>query len=80
MSKWRYAFNCRDCLETCELHDGVHDGRYCMQTLLGRNPIHADDDYVVRCDKWEPAQHTLFDGNACFYEEGDEYAEADMDE
>lgn len=60
--KWKYAFNCRDCLCIKMLDDGVRHGNYCMPMVNGEDPIHADDDYIVRCDCWQPAQTTLFDG------------------
>ena len=59
--KWRYAFNCRGCLQICELHDGVHEGNYCMPMLRGEDPIHADEDRIVRCDAWSPAQIGIFE-------------------
>lgn len=61
VGKWVYTFNCRDCLRMCELHDGVRDGRYCMPMVNGEDPIHADDDRRVRCDRYQPMQHTLFE-------------------
>ena len=53
MPKWRYDFNCRKC-------DNIQFiGDYCVACVeafdQGRpNPIHADDDRVVRCDCFRP--------------------------
>jgi hypothetical protein len=60
--KWRYGFDCRGCLQIREMHDGVHEGRYCVPMLQGRDPIHADDDRVIRCDCWRPEQRSMFEG------------------
>lgn len=67
--RWRYAFNCKDCLQIRELHDGVHEGRYCMAMLRGEETIHADDDRILRCDCWQPVQRTLFDEETYYGEE-----------
>ena len=29
-------------------------GEYCTATLSGMKTIHADDDYVIRCDSYKP--------------------------
>jgi hypothetical protein len=53
LPKWRYAFNCKDCLHIQTINDGVREGDYCMRSVvLEHSPIHADDDRVVRCDEY----------------------------
>ena len=55
MNKWKYLFNCDNCLNMQEMRGG----RYCVPMVDGREPIHADDDYCVRCDEYEPAQEQI---------------------
>ncbi len=50
LPRWRYDFDCRKCSHIKHVKDDVRDGMYCMPTVLGKDPIHADDDRVVRCD------------------------------
>jgi hypothetical protein len=30
------------------------DGDYCIPIITGKKTIHADDDFVVRCDCYKP--------------------------
>lgn len=55
--KWFYAFDCK----SCERLKYIGDAFYCVPLMTGNNPIHADDDYVVRCDDYEPTQMTLWE-------------------
>lgn len=50
LPRWRYDFDCRKCSQVQHIKDEVRDGMYCMPTVLGLDPMHADDDRVVRCD------------------------------
>lgn len=63
MSGWQYNFSCRDCSRLVYLNDEMRVGFYCIPLATGDRPIHADDDRVVRCDKYEPKmeQLSLFD-------------------
>ena len=58
--KWKYAFDCRNCSHVKYIKDGIRDGYYCVPGITGSQGMHADDDYVVRCDSWAPAQVSLF--------------------
>lgn len=61
LPKWRYDFNCRKC-DNIQFIDDPARGRlgdYCVACVeafdQGRpDPIHADDDRVVRCDCFRP--------------------------
>ena len=65
MNKWRYAFNCRNCLNCQYVKDEIRDGMYCIKIKAsaaegsGYKAMHADDDYVVRCDDYSPMQMQL---------------------
>jgi hypothetical protein len=61
LPKWRYDFNCRKCDNIHFIDDPARGrlGDYCVACVeafdQGRpNPIHADDDRVVRCDCFRP--------------------------
>jgi hypothetical protein len=61
LPKWRYDFNCRKCDNVQFINDPEHGrlGDYCVACVeafdQGRpDPIHADDDRVVRCDCFRP--------------------------
>ena len=58
MTKWRYDFDCWN----CDNEEVVAGALYCKPTRAGHNPIHADDDYVVRCGEYMPKQMTLWEG------------------
>ena len=62
MSNWKYDFNCRNCGRIQYVDDGKRKGLYCVPTTEGKKTIHADDDYVVRCDDYQPMQTDLFGG------------------
>lgn len=55
--RWHYAFSCRNCLNKIRIDTDT----YCVPLRALRDPIHADDDYVVRCDEYQPAQISLFE-------------------
>ena len=62
--RWRYDFDCFHCSRVKYIKDGVRDGFYCVPMVEGRDPIHADDDRVIRCDDYAsslPDQISLFD-------------------
>ena len=63
MAGWRYDFSCRDCSRIEYRNDEMMVGFYCIPLATGERPIHADNDRVVRCDKYEPKaeQMCLFD-------------------
>lgn len=48
--RWHYAFSCRNCLNKIRIGADT----YCVPLRALRDPIHADDDYVVRCDEFDP--------------------------
>ena len=56
MNKWKYYFDCQNCLN---LHSYGSGFMYCMPMKNGEHPIHADDDYRVRCDAYKPAQEVM---------------------
>ena len=56
-NKWRYAIDCHNCAQLRQ----IGQDRYCGPTLDGKKTIHADDDFVVRCDHYVPAQTSLFE-------------------
>lgn len=60
--KWQYAFNCRDCGNLKYVKDEIRDGMYCVPLMNKEKIMHADDDYIVRCDSFRPLQHSLFEG------------------
>ena len=62
MSNWLYDFNCWNCRRLKYLDYENHHGYYCTPTTKGKHPVHADDDYVVRCDDYQPMQTDLFEG------------------
>lgn len=53
LPRWRYDFDCSRCANRQEVHDFMHDGTYCVILMLGTDPLHADDDRVVRCDAYQ---------------------------
>lgn len=63
VERWRYDFDCHHCTRVKYIKDGVRDGLYCIPMVEGRDPIHADDDRVVRCDEYvsnRPDQMSIF--------------------
>ena len=44
MNRWCYRFRCRDCANVQLFGKDA----YCVPMKEGRNPIHADDDFIVR--------------------------------
>lgn len=61
LPKWVYAFSCRKCQNIQFVHDEAkgRDGDYCVKAIERADaglpdPIHADDDRVVRCDCYKP--------------------------
>jgi len=63
MNNWVYDFNCKNCGRIKYIDDGIRKGNYCIPIKDGGDPIHADDDYVVRCDDYQPLQIDLFGGD-----------------
>lgn len=61
-NNWRYDFNCKDCGNLKYIKDEIRDGIYCTGLMNGKDYMHADDDYVVRCDAYQPRQISLFEG------------------
>lgn len=56
-NKWKYECDCSNCEMVKFIDDPAHHrhGEYCTAHLnLGKSPIHADDDYVIRCDCYTP--------------------------
>lgn len=53
LPKWRYDFNCRQCARQKYVKDEIRDGIYCTVLMTGEDPMHADDDRVVRCDYYQ---------------------------
>lgn len=51
-NRWKYEFRCRDCAKRTLIGKDV----YCMPMRAGKDPIHADNDFRVRCDEYLPAQ------------------------
>lgn len=63
VERWRYDFDCHHCTKVKYIKDDIRDGFYCIPMVTGHDPIHADDDRVVRCDEYEssrPDQMSLF--------------------
>ena len=54
--KWRYDFACRNCGNMQYVKDEIRDGMYCLPLMNGEDPIHADDDRIVRCSCYKPMQ------------------------
>ena len=54
--KWKYDFKCRDCENMQYVKDEIRNGWYCVLLMNLHDPIHADDDNVVRCDEYKPMQ------------------------
>ena len=70
LPKWRYDFNCRKCDNVQFINDPEHGrlGDYCVACVeafdQGRpDPIHADDDRVVRCDCFRPIPEEQKEGD-----------------
>jgi len=57
--RWRYNFSCRDCECIKYLDDGTRIGFYCIPIMNNEEPIHADNDRVVRCDRYVPKMEQL---------------------
>ncbi|MBO5953425.1 MAG: hypothetical protein J6Q53_04800 [Oscillospiraceae bacterium] len=64
-NKWRYECDCSKCSQIQYISDPEHhrEGNYCTAVLDGKKTIHADDDYVIRCDCYAPRFHqtSIFD-------------------
>lgn len=52
--QWTYECDCWKCsnIEMVKTQYGYE--RYCKPTRQGRKVLHADEDYVVRCDAYMP--------------------------
>ena len=65
MSKWVYECDCKNCDMIKFVNDPEHhrNGLYCAAAIAGKRTVHADDDFVVRCDCFAPKfeQASLFD-------------------
>lgn len=63
-NKWRYECDCHNCANVKFVCDPEHcrNGYYCIPGIEGKQTVHADDDYVVRCDHYCPqtTQLSLF--------------------
>lgn len=55
MNRWRYEFDCK----LCTNKEIVGDATYCVPLRAGRERMHADDDYRVRCDEYRPGQISM---------------------
>lgn len=65
VKRWQYNFDCHHCERVKYIRDGVRNGFYCGPMVEGRDPIHADDDRIVRCDEYidnRLEQLSIFDG------------------
>lgn len=61
MNNWRYDFDCRDCGNKVQVGNDV----YCIPGRALKKPIHAGDDFVVRCDEYKPMQITFEEVRQC---------------
>jgi hypothetical protein len=55
-NKWRYECDCHNCANVEYVFDPANsrDGDYCIPGIMGKKTVHADDDYVIRCDYYSP--------------------------
>ena len=55
-NKWVYEFDCKNCDMVKFVDDPEHKrhGDYCTAEISGKKTIHADDDFVLRCDCYTP--------------------------
>ena len=64
-NRWRSECDCYNCAMVEHIVDleMSRDGDYCIPTIMGKKTIHADDDFVVRCDCYKPVtvQTSLFE-------------------
>lgn len=64
MNKWKYECDCKNCSKVEYVNDPKRhrNGLYCIPGIEGKKTVHADDDYVVRCNHYTPksTQLTLF--------------------
>ena len=60
-NKWRYECDCNNCEKVKRIVDPEKhmNGDYCTATVAGLKTIHADDDYVIRCDQYEPKMEQI---------------------
>ena len=60
-NKWKYEVDCRNCTLVQFVDEPEHHryDEYCIATLAGKKTIHADDDYVVRCDCFTQKEEQL---------------------
>lgn len=61
-NKWKYECDCKNCAMIQFVNEPEHHrhGNYCVAGIaLGKSPIHADDDYVIRCDCYQPKTEQL---------------------
>ena len=60
-NKWNYECDCKNCTMVQYINDPEHrrNGDYCTATLSGKETIHADDDFVVRCYCYQPKTEQL---------------------
>ena len=63
-NKWSYECDCRNCthLQFVDDPENHRHGEYCIPGIQGKQTVHADDDYKVRCDHYCPkaTQMSLF--------------------
>lgn len=60
-NKWKYECDCSNCEMVKFINDPEHhrNGNYCTAVISGKDTIHADDDYVIRCYCYQPKQAQL---------------------
>lgn len=63
-NKWKYECDCKNCAMIQFVNDPENHrhGDYCIPGIQGKKTVHADDDFVVRCDCYQPKaeQMSLF--------------------
>lgn len=67
VERWKYDFDCHHCTKVKFINDGIRNGFYCIPMVDGGDPIHADDDRVVRCDEYASSrmdQMSIFEEEA----------------
>jgi len=60
-NKWKYLCSCKNCTHVQYVKDEIRDGLYCVMMLQGKRTIHADDDFRVRCDQYNPKERKVDD-------------------
>ena len=64
-TKWKYECDCTNCANIKFVDDPEHHRHdfYCIPAIEGKKTVHADEDFVIRCDCYQPisTQASLFD-------------------